>query len=86
MLTDKQARENICPLIRYCVNQTGVVQDRDSAIYEHAPCQGSECSIGWRWAESERAARYRIPGDPKDADLSGTRLGYCGAFGRPENV
>ena len=68
LLTDKQAREQTCPLIRYCINEAGVIQDREAAIYVQQRCQGSDCKMGWRWAQPARFA---------------DRFGYCGAFGEP---
>lgn len=84
MLTENEARQNTCPLIRYCVNESAVIQDDAAAIYVHADCRGSECRVGWRWAESKRAAQARAR--TFDDPLADIRLGYCGAFGRPEDV
>ncbi|MCK1577882.1 hypothetical protein [Bradyrhizobium sp. 174] len=69
MLTEEEARKQVCPFIRYCTNEVGVVAERESAIHYHQSCQGSDCKIGWRWA-SER-------------DEATGNLGYCGACGRP---
>lgn len=71
MLTEAEARKQTCPLIRYCANETAVVQDGATAIYWHQSCHASDCKIGWRWAQDERL-------------VSEDRLGFCGAFGKPE--
>lgn len=70
-LTEDEARREACPLIRYCYNEAHVIQDGAQAIYVHQNCQGSDCKIGWRWRPERDGAR---------------RVGFCGAFGRPEGV
>ena len=69
-LTEDEARKQICPFIRFVVNEGGVIQDREPAIYVHQDCKASDCKMAWRW---ERANF----GD-------GTRRGYCGIAGYPE--
>lgn len=72
LLTDQQARQEICPLIRYCANEVDVVQEARAPIYLHQTCQGADCKIGWRWEK-----------DPDFLEVGETPRGFCGAFGRP---
>lgn len=71
MLTEAEARTQTCPLIRYCVNEQAVVQDGAPALYANQLCQGKDCQMGWRWRQ-DRDGKHRV--------------GYCGAFGRPESA
>lgn len=90
MLTEEEARKQVCPLIRYCVNEIAVVNDREPAIYVHQACQASDCKIGWRWDVTRESL------SPERTAAAGTAIGlaaalqpitfergYCGAFGRP---
>ena len=40
-----------CPTRRHCVNEVGVIQDGDAAIYAQSLCSGSCCPV-WRWVVS----------------------------------
>lgn len=66
------ARKMECPVKTYCVNEVGVIQDRDAAIYYQQHCVGSDC-IAWR-------TRFR-----HDSGQSYYRAGegYCGLAGQP---
>lgn len=71
-MTEDQAKTKTCPTIRYCVNESGVIQDRESAIYVHQLCQGSDC-IAWRDIfHHDNGQRFYRPGS-----------GYCGLAGEP---
>lgn len=93
LMTEKEARGQICPLIRYCVNELSVAQDGASAIHVHQNCQASDCKPGWRW-RSKRSVVFsdRPSGDDGLIGSINERQnyegdeprGYCGAFGRPE--
>lgn len=50
LLTDDEARQRECPLIRYCTNPAHVIGEGAAAIHEHAACRGSGCQ-GWRWGQ-----------------------------------
>lgn len=67
LLTEEEARGQVCPLITFCVNEVDVIRQRDAAIHVHQNCQASACRIGWRWG----------PGGPECG------MGFCGAFGAP---
>jgi hypothetical protein len=73
MLTEEEARKQVCPLIRYCANEADVIGGDASAIYHQQNCQASDCKIGWRW----HLGRVYEP-------IQALRRGYCGAFGKPE--
>jgi hypothetical protein len=47
-LTEAEARQQICPFIFYCVNDSGVIQWQQSAIMTHQTCQASDCKMAWR--------------------------------------
>ncbi len=71
MATESEALKNwVCPTKTHCVNETGVVQYRDFAIYEHSMCSGSNCPV-WRWS-----IYFRI-----DGGVVGDVLGFCGLGG-----
>jgi hypothetical protein len=74
-VTEVTAKAQICPHIRYCVNEVGVIQNREPPIYVHQNCQGSVCVMAWRW---EPRLRISMHAD----DLP--RAGYCGISGKPE--
>lgn len=48
MLTEDQAINRECPLIRYCANEIAVANEGATAIHAHANCRASQC-VGWRW-------------------------------------
>lgn len=77
LMLEEDAKQQVCPLIRHCVNEVAVAQDGNSAIYVHQNCQGSACKVGWRWGEPAVSCRGF-------AEETRTPRGYCGAFGRPE--
>lgn len=90
MLTEEAARKEICPLIRYCVNEVDVIQDGRPAIYANQLCQASDCKMGWRWdltteplspvAEANAGSAVGLARALQPRTLE---RGYCGAFGRP---
>lgn len=67
LLTEEEARGQVCPLITFCANEENVVRQRDAAIHAHQNCQASACRIGWRWGPAGEKAG----------------VGFCGAFGEP---
>jgi hypothetical protein len=90
LLTEKEARERWCPLVRdrsTVHNEDGglaaaavntgrdLIHERD----DHAPCIGSVCMM-WRWACNEEGQRLKS-GRLGDADRQ--PLGYCGLAGKP---
>lgn len=91
MLTEEAARKEICPFIRYCMNENDVIQDGRAAIYTHQLCQASACKMGWRWdltveplskdqeARAGMARGLAIALQPRTFER-----GYCGACGRPQ--
>lgn len=68
--TEEEAKQLPCPFFRYCVNEVGVIQDRDPVIYVHQQCMASAC-IAWR---------STITG----GGYGGREVGWCGIAGRPE--
>jgi hypothetical protein len=90
MLTEEEARKNVCPLIKYCINEPDVIGDGRPALYVHQNCQASDCKIGWRWdlipaplsagkvvaAGTAVSLAYAL--QPRELVR-----GYCGAFGKP---
>lgn len=46
-MTEDEAKTKTCPTISYCVNELGVIQDRDAPLYAQATCIGSAC-MAWR--------------------------------------
>lgn len=83
MLTEAQAATFECPHIRYCVNELGVIQDRDAPIYAHQKCQASRC-ISWRWNIGEPFKTYADAEFRKNGRRIEPSTGYCGIAGRPE--
>lgn len=79
LMTEEEAKGQICPLIRYCANELGVTQDGDAAIYVHQNCQASGCKVGWRWGEPAVFCQGF-------AEETRVERGYCGAFGRVERT
>lgn len=75
LLTEAEARQEICPLIRYCVNEADAVHHGKQPIYLHQICTGSDCKIGWRWQK-----------DTDFLEVGEQPRGYCGAFGSPAQV
>lgn len=73
LLTEKEAREQTCPLIRVLANEKDVISQRVPGIYRHQKCQASDCRIGWR---TEHDADFAEVGEDPPR-------GYCGAFGAP---
>lgn len=65
-LTEEAARKIDCPMFKYVVNETDVVQDGRAPIYVHESCRGSGC-IMWRWGYTGND-RY-------------SGAGYCGMAG-----
>lgn len=78
LLTEEEARTKVCPTRRYCINENGVIQDRESAIYVAELCQGSRC-IAWRWRRE-----HRLSGGGGEWEPLPATHGYCGLAGRPE--
>lgn len=89
LLTDAEARQQTCPLMTYCVNERDVVVYQNGPIYVHQNCQGSDCKIGWRWAEDLDTLLRKQLDNPRrateedKAKVSSRRQGFCGNFGRP---
>jgi len=73
LLTEKEARLQTCPFIRYCFNEDGVLHNNATPIYVHQNCRASDCKIGWR---TEHDADFSEVGEEPPQ-------GYCGAFGAP---
>lgn len=91
MLTEEEARKEICPFIKHCVNEIDVIQDGRAPIYVQQLCQASNCKMGWRWD------RMNEPLSNEAKVRAGTAVGlaialqprtyergYCGACGKPE--
>jgi hypothetical protein len=72
LLTEKEARQQTCPVMRYCINDVNVIQDGQGAIYVHQSCTASDCKMAWRWEGGDFA------------EVGENRRGYCGLAGRPE--
>ena len=70
-MTEDEAKAMTCPTMQFCVNEDGVIQSGQSAIYAQNRCMGSAC-MAWRsradWIDGGRTA---VPG------------GYCGLAGDP---
>jgi hypothetical protein len=86
LLTEEDARRELCPHITYCINERSVIQDRASAIYQHQNCQASDCRMAWRWGEP--SVMYRPLAAPVETMAVATlpRRGYCGISGKPEET
>lgn len=54
VLTEEEARKQICPFIRYCINEDAVMQHRAQPLYVQQSCQASDCKMAWRWVGHER--------------------------------
>lgn len=72
LLTDTEAREQLCPHMTHCWNESQVAQDKTPAIYVQCMCQGSDCKMAWRWAmpykkdyEYHRLSYYKLTKTPK---------------------
>lgn len=90
MLTEEAARKETCPFIRYCINETDVVQDGRAAIYVHQLCQASACKMGWRWdltseplSKEAEASAGLAAGLARALQPRTLERGYCGACGKP---
>jgi hypothetical protein len=86
-MTDEEASKEICPFIRFCVNEVDVIQDGRAPIYVHQNCQGSACRTAWRLMP--RAPFRELYGAPMSvsvmaAPVPGPQRGYCGIAGKPE--
>lgn len=75
-LTEEEAKTQMCPHVRYCINED-VMQEGRSPLYVHQLCQGSDCKMAWRWGPIWRSGFAAAPG-PNVA------LGYCGIAGKPK--
>ena len=64
-LTPKEACEQSCPLITYCVNPIQVQNDNQSAMHDHIMCMGPACKIGWRWGPVAK-----LPADMRISELA----------------
>ena len=74
LLTEDEARKETCPFIRYCMNEVGVLQDREAPIYANQLCQASDCKIAWRWEFGLVDADF--------AEVDQVPRGYCGIAGK----
>jgi hypothetical protein len=54
LLTDAEARRQICPHIRAMTNEASVRLYGAKPAYKQAHCQGSDCVMAWRFAERGR--------------------------------
>lgn len=68
LLTEKEARAQVCPFIRCTIN---LAETKGGAfpMYVHLNCQASECKMAWRWSSDTNRAQA---------------VGYCGMAGKPE--
>lgn len=82
LLTIEEARQKPCPFFRYCINETGVIQDRDSAIYVHQNCMTAEC-IAWRFSETPEFKARADAEFQKNGKRIEPETGYCGIAGLP---
>jgi len=64
-LTPKEACEQVCPLITYCINPGMVATNHQSAMHDHTMCMGPACKIGWRWAPAAK-----LPADMRISELA----------------
>lgn len=90
MLTEEAARKEVCPFIRYCVNESDVMQEGRPAIYVQQLCQASACKMGWRWdltteplSKQQTASAGMAVGLAVALQPRTYERGYCGACGRP---
>ena len=87
LMTEEEARKQTCPLIRFCVNDSDVLQHGCSAIHVHQTCQASDCKVGWRWQRTTRSPPTAVPagaiGLAAALQPPTYERGYCGAFGVP---
>lgn len=63
-LTNEEARKQECPIMTYCINEQGVIQDREQPFYVQARCKGSDCKMAWRWEYGYRKGYCGIAGKP----------------------
>ena len=47
-LTEDEARQQVCPFIRYVINENRTYPGGEPAIYNHQTCQASDCKMAWR--------------------------------------
>ena len=47
-LTDAEARQQVCPFIRFVYNESRIYAGGEAAIYYHQNCQASDCKMAWR--------------------------------------
>jgi hypothetical protein len=97
-MTEDEAMTKICPAIRLCINQTGVLQNGDRPIYEPDLCVASACMA---WRVYVRPERYEYADDVEDMPdgpewaptsypgrwarhIAEEKVGHCGLAGRPE--
>lgn len=76
LLTEAQAREKWCPLVRVQMYQRNPVGDNAPVNRNGCDvyCMASRC-MAWRWAGYKK-----VPSKIKNQDEA---HGYCGAFGKP---
>lgn len=54
LLSEDEARQEMCPFIRYTINEMAVLQGGVHPLVEHAPCRASACRMAWRWGAEPR--------------------------------
>lgn len=73
--TEEEARNKTCPMMTYCANESGVINDKSSAIYYPNSCAASSC-MAWRWQSSLTV--YNPDMTPGAGQTIKKELGYCG--------
>lgn len=74
-LTEQEARRELCPHMRHCVNEADVAnQHGRAAVYEHSLCQGARCRMAWRWQVQEQGLRSKIEAIRKHRGDTGASL------------
>ena len=91
VMTEVEARKQVCPFIRYCVNEADVVHHGRAPIYVQQLCQASRCGMAWRWyptreplSPEARARAGMATGLAEALQPRTYERGYCGACGKPE--
>ncbi len=74
LLTEEEAKTKRCPVMRHCVNDRGVIQDKDAPIYEHGTCIASQCAA-WRLADQKPMKHYALLWWPETEDIEALRAG-----------
>lgn len=89
LMTEEQARSKWCPMVRQSTDSFPTYNRlEDGTVPESCLCVSSDC-MAWRWFDHDHSERQEAVQGMNDIlrdiqSITGTRRGYCGAFGKPE--